>query len=283
MRRGFGWSHLWSVALVCLALGVTACSGSDTGGTPSAAANDVTFVATEYAFSGPDTIAAGWTTIHLRNDGKELHHLGLMKLDEGKTMADVEALMASGADAPDFIQFFGGPNAVIGPIEGAATVNLEEGNYVALCVIPGADGVPHAAKGMMKAITVSGQGGASAPVADMTVELADFTFVHDAPFSAGKHTIEVTNTAKQPHEIVIVKLDPGKTAADFVGAFAPGAPPGPPPGTPMGGLSPIAPGQVAYFDTDLVPGNYAAICFLDDAASQKIHAELGMMEEFTIK
>src|SRR5258708_27754165 len=61
---------------------------------PERGASLVTFTATEYAFQGPDTLAAGLTTLRLVNDGKELHHASIFKLGEGKTLADFHAAMA---------------------------------------------------------------------------------------------------------------------------------------------------------------------------------------------
>jgi hypothetical protein len=276
-------ARLASISLLAIPLFITSCSGlqaSEAGGSPP---REATYVTSEYKFAGPDTLAAGWTTLHLKNEGKELHHLALLRLDDGKTVDDFEAYMKTGATSfPEWSHEYGGPNAVIGPVTGTAIVKLDPGSYVAVCLIPAADGMPHMAKGMLKPITVTGSGGGSPPAADMSVKLGDFTFVHGDPYTAGKHTIEVTNIGKQPHEIVLAKLDPGKTAQDLAAAFAPGAPQGPPPGTPVGGLTPISPGQVAYFETDLTPGNYAVLCFLEDPASHKVHAELGMIEEFTI-
>jgi hypothetical protein len=244
----------------------------------------VTYIATEYAFEGPDTLPAGWNTIRLKNDGQELHHLVMVKLEDGKTIDDMEAAIAAGeTEFPDWAVPYGGPNASIGPFEATATINLDEGNYLAVCVIPDANGVPHMAEGMLKEITVSGQGEAAEPVADMSIDFDDFAFLHDEPYVAGQQTFQVTNQGTEAHEMVLVKLDQGKTAADFEAAFGPDAPPGPPPGTPVGGMGPMAPGHVAYFYAHLEPGNYAALCFLTDPDTGQVHFALGMAEEFTIE
>src|SRR5579884_3152564 len=53
--------------------------------------------ARDFAFDAPDSISAGWTTFHLVNDGPNLHHLQLVRLDSGKTAADLgEALKTPG-------------------------------------------------------------------------------------------------------------------------------------------------------------------------------------------
>lgn len=288
------WRKLALVALLALPLAAVGCEAAeevgDAGATTDQMASDapsgevVEFVSTDYSFDGPDTLPAGWNTIRLRNDGQELHHVLMWRLEDGKTLADLEAHLASGDPAdPTWAVNYGGPNASIGPFQAESTIWLDPGEYAAVCVIPSPDGQTHLAKGMMKTITVSGGSDAPEPVADMSVDLGDFVFVRDTAYTAGQHTVAVTNSGAQPHEIVLVKLDEGATAADFTAAFAPDAPPGPPPGMPVGGLAPMAPGQKAYFQTELTPGNYAALCFLMDPESGAPHFALGMSEEFTVE
>ena len=52
-------------------------------------AQQATFSASDYRFEGPDRIPAGQTTVRLRNRGKEPHQLQLLKLDDGKSPADL--------------------------------------------------------------------------------------------------------------------------------------------------------------------------------------------------
>ena len=53
----------------------------------------VTVHAKDFAFEAPKTIAPGMTSFKLVNDGKALHHLQIIKLEEGKTFADLQAAM----------------------------------------------------------------------------------------------------------------------------------------------------------------------------------------------
>ena len=50
----------------------------------------VTVHANEFTFAAPKSIAAGQTTFRLVNDGKELHHITILKLEQGKTMKDLQ-------------------------------------------------------------------------------------------------------------------------------------------------------------------------------------------------
>ena len=86
--------------------------------------------------------------------------------------------------------------------------------------------------------------------------------------------------AAQPHEVVLVQLEPGKTMADL--AKWAGEMKGPPPGKPVGGIPAFMKGKTAYFDADLTPGDYGMICFVPDVKDGKMHAQHGMMTQFKI-
>src|SRR5438552_10476875 len=120
--------------------------------------NVVTITTSEYAFGMPDTIPAGLTTFRLVNRGKELHHASLVRLRDGKTVADFQAGLAAAMQShtppPSWMTFAGGPNAVTLGDTGVATETLEPGSYVFVCWIPTLDGVPHVLKGMMHRLTV---------------------------------------------------------------------------------------------------------------------------------
>ena len=75
-----------------LALAGLVCAFACTRPAPRAGGpNVVTITATDYAFGVPDTIPAGLTTFRLANQGKELHHASLVRLGQGKTVADFQA------------------------------------------------------------------------------------------------------------------------------------------------------------------------------------------------
>src|SRR4029077_14164445 len=118
----------------------------------------VTITTTEYAFVLPDTIPAGLTTFRLVNQGKELHHASLVRLRDGRTIADFQAglsaAMKNHTPPPPWMQFAGGPNAVTLGDTAIATQLLEPGSYVFVCWIPTLDGVPHVVRGMMHPLVV---------------------------------------------------------------------------------------------------------------------------------
>ncbi|MGH7274440.1 MAG: hypothetical protein ACREIQ_08300 [Nitrospiria bacterium] len=252
--------------------------------------SEVTFTAVDYGFSGPDRIPAGMTRVRIVNKGQDLHHILLIKLEEGKTAEDFsDAMKADPSQAetgtpPAWFKYVGGPNAIIPGESGAATINLKEGNYVLTCIIPDKKGILHVALGMLKPLTVTTATGSLAPEpkAALTIDTMDFAFMPSKAITAGTHTIRANNKGTQSHEVVVVKLAPGASAKDFGAAFEPGAS-GPPPGKPIGGLSPMEKGGYGFFTSEFKPGNYALICFILDPASGKPHFTLGMTLDFTVK
>jgi hypothetical protein len=127
-------------------------------------------------------------------------------------------------------------------------------------------------------ITVS----SAAPTPDLTITQRDFHFDLSRPIAAGQHTIQVRNGGTQPHEALVVKLEPGATVKDFVAAFEPGAS-GPPPGRLVGGLVGLDRDRRAFFTSTFDPGRYAVMCFFPDQTTGRPHLAQGMVSEFTVK
>jgi hypothetical protein len=225
------------------------------------------------------------------NDGKELHHITIFKLEQGKTFADLQAAMKKPGPPPAWLVSVGGPNAAVpgGSVE--ATLTLEAGSYVLACLIPSpGEEAPHMMKGMIQPLSVTPTGGvmqagaAFAPTPAPTVHLVmkDYGFAFSKPLTAGKNVIHVMNEGPQEHEAIFVKLAPGKHAADFTKWAGTGMK-GPPPAMPVDGMAGMAKGRTGIFTANLTPGTYALLCFVPDAKDQKLHADHGMSSEFTIK
>ena len=251
---------------------------------PAAKPNVVTVTATDYAFDAPASVPAGLTTLRIVNNGKELHHVAMIRVDSGKTMDDVMAAIKAGGPPPAWAHEVPGPNAPAPGMEANTTVVLEPGTYALLCFIPSPDHTPHVMKGMSRMITVTPTYGAKAaklPAADLTMTFVDYGFNLSKPLTAGTRTIRVRNTAAQPHEVELVRLQPGKTAMDVITWID--APNGPPPGMPIGGVVGVAPGTEANFSAKLETGEYALICFVPDAKDGKPHFMHGMTRQITVK
>jgi len=250
---------------------------------------EVTFEATDHGFSGPDNVPAGLISIRVVNKGKDMHHVTLLRLMDGKTAEDfTEAVDSDPAyfvtKHLTWIEFAGGPNAVIPGDSASAVVDLEPGNYVVACIIPNPNGIPHVRQGMIKPLTVAGSAssGMSEPEAAVTITARDYTFLPKPAIAAGTRTVRFVNAGTLPHEVVVVKLPPGKSVRDFASTFTP-FPEAVRNGTPMGGLSGIEKGGHGYFTINLAPGHYGLICFLSDRMKSVPHFTLGMMYDFEVK
>jgi uncharacterized cupredoxin-like copper-binding protein len=279
------------LALVAGAAAFVATSNVREGRADAAKVPVVTIHAKDFAFMAPKSIAAGQTTFRLVNDGKESHHITILKLEQGKTMKDLEAAMKDpNAPPPAWLVSVGGPNAAVPGSTIEATIDLAPGNYVLACFIPSpGDETPHVMKGMITPLTVTAAGGvtqagatdAPAPVPDVHLELKDYGFTFSKPITAGKHTIHVMNNGPQEHEAIMLKLAPGKHVSDFTAWVSTGMK-GPPPAMLIAGMAGMAKGRTAIFSDDFTPGNYAITCFVP-APDKKLHAEHGMNLEFTVK
>jgi len=237
----------------------------------------------DFSFDAPDSVTAGWTTFHFVNDGPNLHHAQLVRLDSGKTVADFESALKVQGPPPKWIVEVGGPNAPDPGSSTDATVNLEPGQYAFLCFVDIPGGVPHFTKGMVRGLKVTTGVAATAPepTSDVTVNLSDYAFTVQGALTAGKHTFKLVNKGPQPHEFEIIRLAPGKTPKDMLAFIA--KMDGPPPGNALGGVAGFLPGVTTYTTVDLTPGNYLLICFIQDTKDRKPHFQHGMMKEFTVK
>jgi hypothetical protein len=243
----------------------------------------ITVTASDYAFAAPDSVSAGLTEIRLENRGTEMHHVLLIRLDGGKTISDLFATMKGAGPLPSWAREVGGPNTPVPGGESTAMVRLSAGRYAMICVIPSADGTPHVMKGMAKEVVVtpalSNTANANVRVSS-TMTLVDYAFQFSQPLQAGRQTIRVKNDAAQPHEVLVVRLQPGKKMMDVLAWMQKME--GPPPGAPIGGTTPMAHGEENLITMDLTPGEYGLVCFAPDAKDGKPHIEHGMITQFTV-
>ena len=296
------------LAFGCLWLAsVTASACSPKEGTPAPksaidAPNVVTLTATEYSFAAPDTIPAGWTTFRLHNHGTEVHYGHMVRVDPGKTVQELvaayaEAIRTSGP-RPKWVTRFGGPGGAAPGDSSSDTQYLEPGSYVWICPVEDDKGTPHFSKGELKPFVVSDQVLASrdaAPTADVVIRLMDFSFALDTPVVAGRHTIRVENAGAEPHDLVMMKLMPGKTIEDIQNwlnperARRPEQASGPAPSIEtlaspgsVGGIAAIAPKMESFIEANVTPGEYALFC-MATAPDGRSHIEHGMIRQISAR
>ena len=270
------------VAVACTTERTAEKKTDSAAGAMAATPNVVVVTTKDFGFDAPDSVPAGLTTIRLQtNPGKELHQVGMIRLDSGKTADDLFKAMKAPGPMPAWAVEVAGVNP---PAPGRAadmTLTLEPGNYLLVCFVPSADHVPHIAKGMSRPMTVTGNTVAeSALPGDVEIKLTDYAFGLSAPLTAGAHVIRVVNEAQQTHEVQVVRLAPGKTGED-VAAWVDNQK-GPPPGEPLSGVAGLGVGKTATFPLTLTPGEYALICFIPDAKDGKPHFVHGMVHNFKV-
>jgi uncharacterized cupredoxin-like copper-binding protein len=240
----------------------------------------------DYRFEAPASIPAGTIAFRMENDGKELHHLWVVKLTGRKTPDDFTKAMRAWGSAlkmPDWAVDVGGPNSASPGTTAEGTMTLDAGTYMLVCWVPSPDGMLHVMKGMIKPLTITprppGQADAE-PAADITMTLDDYTFELSKPITPGRHVIRVENRAPQTHEVVIARLNPGETATQaliWINAGQAGAGP-----VVLGGASGIAKGRHMFITADFQPGRYALFCFIPDVKDGKPHTNHGMLKELSV-
>jgi hypothetical protein len=243
----------------------------------------VVVTAKDYSFESPTSVPAGVLTIRLVNHGKELHQAQIVRLDEGKTVADLQKAMKQHGPLPSWIKFVGGPNGIAPGDETNGQTSLLPGRHVVICLIPSPDGVTHLMKGMIQPLEVTAAPGATTAgfaEATDTIRLVDYSFQSNRELTPGRHTILVENAGPQPHEFVLIKLAPGKSVKDFATWVE--TMQGPPPAVPLGGVGVVEEGGRGQFTVDLTPGEYGYICFVPDAKDGKLHLLHGMMTQVKV-
>ena len=141
--------------------GGTAPSGasgaSGASGESGATANTVDVTAVDYEFRVTGGVPAGDDGFVLTNDGDQPHELLVLQLEDGKTLRDLEAVVAKGVPTqpPSWVtpvtQTFAKPGETSDP----AIAQLENGQtYVIACFVTTKKGVPHAALGMLDELEV---------------------------------------------------------------------------------------------------------------------------------
>lgn len=277
------------VAAIALLAVTAACTAREEASQPTPIADapaSVTVTATDYAFTAPDTIEAGFTTFRLVNRGGQLHMAQLIKLEGGRTLDDFlvaydEAFRTKGP-RPEWAKRLGGPGAAVPGTHANSTQFLEPGSYAWICLMNLPDGIPHVVKaGMAKPFTVRPRRSApqAAPAASAVIRMVEYAFVVGAPLTPGRHVIRVENSGTEPHELGLIKLAPGKTMQDFERWLQ--NPTAASPASSVAGVASMAPGTEAYFEVELTAGDYVLLCFVT-APDGRSHIEHGMIQPIRI-
>jgi hypothetical protein len=227
--------------------------GAGCGGS-SDVAEPVKVEGDEYAFVMPDEAEAGVIRFQISNVGDDLHEYALGRLDQGKTIEDVKAFLASGGeDAPEWFTDVGGVPVLSPGEELTLTRELPPATYVFLCFLPAPSGEPHVSLGMLKSFELTGDSGSKLPEPDAVITANGAGY--DMPtFEAGQQTIKLRNADDREREFFLIALSPGKSLQDLESFFEKGENKGEPPATFHGAMQTIPPGSSVFIDMDLQAG-----------------------------
>jgi uncharacterized cupredoxin-like copper-binding protein len=113
--------------------------------------------------------------------------------------------------------------------------------------------------------------------AQVAVSATEYAFALDSDPAAGRTQFTMTNDGQQRHILVLFKLAEGATMEQVEESEGEEGIDGPELESET-----AAPGETAVLTTDLVPGDYAIICYLPDPDGTP-HVALGMVKEFTVQ
>jgi len=303
-----------AIALTALtALTLAACQPAEQVEEPAEAVPPINLVEVtvfDFAFKAPDQIPSGWTTLRVKNAGKQEHFALLQRLPEGKRIDDYGAEVgavfgevwerysageidrdgagqALGQQLPEWFFAELVPSGGVAITEPGATsqstVHLEPGIYVMECYVKTPGGVWHTMLGMVHEITVTADASdASPPDADAELTLSNYQIAVSGELAAGTNTVAVhvvdTPEGMMAHDINLFRLDEGVDVDEIVAwmdwmdldGFR-----APAPGYSLGGVEHLAAGATGYMTVDFKPGRYAWV-------SEGYGAQ-GVALEFTIE
>jgi len=275
--------------LVAASVGLAACGNDERNEQAAAATKKVAVTATEAGkqsrLSIPKSVPAGLVTVELTNAGKAFHEAQLIRLDPGHTPEDaLKVIAAEGAPSPGWIHVAGGTGPAPPGGKRSATQRLRPGNYIVYDAPFQNEG--QGLKFGVASFKVEGEaGGGELPKATAKIEAYEYGF-RVSGLTAGKNTIEFSNTGREPHHVIAVPYRPGATLAEVRKAFR----------REQGGAEPPldfentfytaridgGTNQITELDLDK-PGKYALLCFVSDRKGGPPHVAQGMIAEATLR
>lgn len=121
----------------------------------------------------------------------------------------------------------------------------------------------------------------AAEPAELTIRMADYAFAAPDTIAPGVTRIRIIDDGEVPHQAILVRIDSGKTITDLTDAIQQGNY-SPDWTVTVGGGGAITPSAENASYSDLTPGLYALICFLQDSAAAPMHVALGMLKPIVV-
>lgn len=222
--------------------------------------NVITITAHDFFYVAPNPLPAGVTTFRLKNMGPDLHHVWIVRLDEGYAYSDFSDALRSGRVSQPWARGMGGPETPEVGGESIVTVDLAPGRYVLACMLPSVDGASHMSKGMFQPLTVTAARPGTRnmlPKSGAAIVLSNSGARASEGISAGRRTIRVASNADSLTGVRIGLLMPGKSQADVESWIAGGAKDrATPPVRLVGGVAALAKGEENFIELALQRGTY---------------------------
>lgn len=111
--------------------------------------------ARDYVFEAKPTTPSGLTTIHVTNQGGDLHHLVLVELPASRTPKEFFDHNRTTGQMPTWAKVVAQTTTLPTNGEVFITQRLAAGRYVLSCQLAASDGRSHVAKGMYQLLTVT--------------------------------------------------------------------------------------------------------------------------------
>jgi hypothetical protein len=290
MRRAVGFvailcSLLMSGSAIAMAQDATPASSAALSGYP-----EVKVTITDQAIEVDKTdVPAGYVLLTVTNSSKDENSAGVLGPGPGKTMEDLKqaaATPASGDEIPPFLYeatVLGGPGDIQPGQTAQVVVNIPAGDWA---VFPEGNQQP-----VMITASDSADSNTTAPTADLSIDLGDFSFSGFSDgVAAGQQLWKVTNSGKQIHMVVIGKVPEGTTEQQVLDTFTAEDTGTPVPGAlqesdfqpTSTGVLLLSSGQSIWVPANLDNGTYVALCFVTDPQTGKVHAMEGMISVFQV-
>lgn len=298
----------WAAVVALTALGLAACGDDNDTTNSSRGAPDTTATAvtdttaaasttealpyptqvdatlTEYNIEIPSEIPSGFVRVSATNNGGMVHYLLFARIHDGMSYDEwATAFHENEFAAEGMVDFYGGPNGVQPGETVSAEMNLDPGNYVVLCLIPGAGGKSHASMGMMSSVTVTDGGDAvdlAAQDIEGTVSLQDGKFVVSPGFD-GQGRVLITNDGAELHEMLITQILEGGSFEEYQSTVSKGGPPEVSADYKVSqGVAVMAPGRSIIAEIDLTEGDYVFVCLapsMTDMLPHTMHGEIQLV------
>ena len=259
-------------------------------------------------FSQRTTVPTGLVEVRFHNDGSQDHMAQFFKLKGDVSESTVKARLAAifSASTPsatvtalhallDVASAAGGADSITPGASQDVIERLTAGHYVVVCFDTTSNGTPHFLLGMFKGFWAirgawapedNGQPVADGnPVSNGTVIEFDHKIVVPRQIRSHEPVTLKIRVYDQTHEFQLLKVPEHTTASPLQQCFM--GPPNPCTltGQPIdsGGAAAIAPGSTHWVELHLVPGTYAALCFVPDIETGMPHALMGMITVFTVR